>query len=178
VDTNTQKVTVSAEAYFYPGAVCIQMMVPFIKSVELPGQLAAGSYKVDVIGSQTVPTTSLSVARSTRPDADDYLYGAVRSVEVKRGFTGDSELVLRGEHPYLLQGCVKFINVRTYMSDSNVLVVQPITQIVPSEECTAESSDHHFEETVKVEGLTTGEYLIHVRALDGNALNQFVEIDR
>ena len=177
INHETNKILVRAESYFYPNAVCIQMMIPFIKSVELPGQLSAGVYSIEVAQSPDLKPTVLSVGRSTSPDPDDYLYAGVNSVDLTRGLPGQSEIVLRGEHPYLLQGCVKFTSVRTYMSPTNVLVVQPITEIVSGDQCPAGASDHHFEERVDVPALATGEYVIHVRALDGNSLNQFVRID-
>ena len=177
INRESRQIIVRAEAYFYQGAVCVQMMIPFIKSVELPGQLSTGVYSIEVAQSPDLKPAALSVGRSTSPDPDDYLYAGVNSVELTRGLPGQSEIVLRGEHPYLLQGCVKFTSVRTYMSSTNVLVVQPITEIVSGDQCPEGASDHHFEERVDVPALSTGEYLIHVRALDGNSLNHFVRID-
>ena len=48
VDAVGKKIVINAQAYYYPGAVCISMMVPFIKSVELPGLMAPGVYEVSL----------------------------------------------------------------------------------------------------------------------------------
>lgn len=178
IDSARKKVVISAEAYYYPGAVCLQMVVPFIKSVELKGQVPAGNYSIEVANRPEAETTMLSITRATRPDADDYLYAAVHSATLEQGTNGEQDLVLKGQHPYLLQGCIKFDQVKTYLSPSKVLVVQPITRIEMENEQCIGHVNNRFEHRIKLNpDLDRGEYVMHVRVLDGNSVNQFLSID-
>ena len=175
LDAATKKIVITAEAYYYSGATCQQMTVSFIKTVEIRGPVPAGNYKIEIAKSPNV-VANLAVTRATRPEADDYLYAAVQSADVEETNGGDT-LVLKGQHPSLIQGCIKFVEIKTHMSPSNVLVVQPITKIENnSRACTGDSSGR-FEYRTPLTTLNRGEYVIHVRALDGNAINQLLEIN-
>ena len=177
VDEAKKKVTLNAQAFYYAGATCIQMITPFIKSVELDRHLVSGSYTIAVAGRPSVEASQLRVAKSTRPDADDYLYAAVNSVSVEAGLDGAREIVLKGQHPYLLDGCVKFDDVKSYVGSDKTIVVQPVTRIVYGDECRG-AVNNRFEVRSKFGGdLAQGEYLLHVRVLDGNAVNQFLKLD-
>lgn len=178
VNKETKVVSVRAEAYYYPGAVCMQMMVPFIKSVELTSSLPAGTYKVEALNRPETPSASLLVVHTTRPEADDFLYAGVQTAGLDRNITGSNDIVLRGNHPRLFVGCMKFVEVKSYLDSTNVLVIQPVTRIAPDEECTSADESSHFEQRVTLESpLAPGEYLLHVRALDGNAVNQLLVIE-
>jgi hypothetical protein len=177
VDEVNKKVNIKAEAFYYSGAVCVQMITPFIKSVELDRHLAYGSYTITVTDRPGVEATLLRVAKATHPEADDYLYAAVNSVSVETSAEGARELVLKGQHPYLLDGCVKFDDVKTALGADNTVVVQPTTKIVYGEECRG-AVNNRFEYRTKFGGeLSEGEYLLHVRVLDGNSLNQFLKFE-
>jgi hypothetical protein len=177
VDEANKKVIIKAEAFYYSGAVCVQMITPFIKSVELDRHLAYGSYSISVTDRPGVQATLLKVARATRPEADDYLYAAVNSVSVETTPDGARELVLKGQHPYLLDGCIKFDEVKAHTGADNTVVVQPTTRIVYGDQCRG-AVNNRFEYRTKFGGdLDQGEYLLHVRVLDGNSLNQFLKFD-
>lgn len=177
IDEANKKVTLNAQAFYYTGATCVQMITPFIKSVELDRHLTSGSYTIAVANRPSVEAGQLRVAKATRPDADDYLYAAVNNVSVEAGVDGAREIVLKGQHPYLLDGCVKFDDVKSYVGADKTIVVQPVTKIVYGDECRG-SVNNRFEYRAKFGGdLTQGEYLLHVRALDGNAVNQFLKLD-
>jgi hypothetical protein len=177
VDEASKKVTLSAQAFYYAGNTCIQMMTPFIKAIELNHNLAAGDYKIAVADRPEAQTPMLKVVKSMRPDADDYLYASVNVAAVETSVDGARELVLKGQHPYLLDGCVKIDEVRTHSGADQTVVVQPITKIVYGDECKG-AVNNRFEYRTKFGGdLTSGEYLLHVRVLDGNAVNQFLNLD-
>lgn len=177
VDETNKKVILNAQAFYYAGATCIQMISPFIKSVELDRHLASGSYTISVAGRPNAETAMLRVTKATRPDADDYLYAAVNSASVETSTDGARELILKGQHPYLLDGCVKFDDVKSFVGADKTVVVQPITKIVYGDECRG-SVNNRFEYRTKFGGdFTQGEYLLHVRVLDGNSVNQFLKVD-
>jgi|688.fasta_scaffold46080_1 hypothetical protein len=177
VDEQTKKVTVSAQAFYYAGTACIQMITPFIKSVELDRHLSSGTYKITVADRPEVVAPSLKVAKALRPDADDYLYAGVNNAGVETTVDGARELVLKGQHPYLLDGCVKIEDVKTRVGEDKTIVVQPITTIVYGDECKG-AVNNRFEYRTKFVGdLSAGEYLMHVRVLDGNAINQLLDLN-
>lgn len=178
VDVVNKKILVTAQAYYYSGAACAEMIVPFIKTVELKDHIPSGNYKIEVVNNPASETATLSVARSTRPDADDYLYAGVHSATVEQKLTGEREIVLRGQHPLLLQGCIKFKEVKVSASSSNVIVVQPITRIELDQSQCRGSVDNHFEYRAPLSAeFDRGEYVMHVRVLDGNAINQFFDFE-
>lgn len=179
VDTSTHSILVTAEAYYYPGAFCVQMLIPYVKSVELNGPMPVGKYQVRVKDSTEAGVANLEIVRAPRPEADDFLYAGVQSVDFVKNGNG-AEIVLRGRHPHMFDGCVKLDRIKTQVSSANVIVVQPITRILSNEECagTTEYPDPRFEWKVKLDdALTRGEYLLHVRVLDGNAINQLILAD-
>lgn len=177
VDEQTKRVTVSAQAFFYAGNTCVQMITPFIKSVELDRHLSAGTYKINVAERPEVSAPSLKVAKAMRPDADDYLYAGVNNATVETTVDGTRELVLKGQHPYLLDGCVKVEDIKTRIGEDKTIVVQPVTTIVYGDECKG-AVNNRFEIRRKLDGnMSAGEYLMHVRVLDGNAVNQLINLD-
>lgn len=179
IDAVTNKVNVTAEAYYYPNATCIQMMIPFTKTVEVNRHLNVGTYDVKIFGRPQLGSLPLRIAPSKGPDADDFIYASVNSANLEQNAAGDQEIVLKGQHPYLLQGCIKFDSIVSYVGADNVVVVQPITRIINSDdECLEQSQANKFDVRKKLDQkLIKGEYLMHVRALDGNSINQFVEIE-
>lgn len=177
VDEANKKVTLNAQAFYYAGATCIQMVTSFIKSVELDRHLTSGTYTIAVAGRPNAESSLLRVSKATRPDADDYLYAAVNSASLETSLDGTRELVLKGQHPYLLDGCVKFDEVKSFVGSDNTVVVQPITKIVYGDECRGAVNNRFEYRTRFGSDLGRGEYLLHVRVLDGNSVNQFLKFD-
>lgn len=179
VDATRKKVTITASAYYYKGATCAQMMIPFIKSVELRGTVPVGNYKIEVINRPSAEAANLAVAKATRNEADDYLYAAVQSAAIEEKATGDFEVVLKGQHPHLFQGCVKFQKIKTTLTPENVVVLQPITYIENDDnECIGAVATSRFEYRAPLSyHLNRGEYVLHVRALNGNSVNEFVSFE-
>lgn len=178
VDQARKVISISAQAYYYKGAVCAQMVVPFIKSVELNGFVPAGNYRIEILNRPSAVTNPLVVKRSTRPEADDYLYAAVQSAALERADDGHDLVVLKGQHPFLFQGCIKFDGIKTSLSPGNVLIVQPLTHIENDSSACMGEVNHRFEYRIPLtHSLARGEYVMHVRVLDGNSVNQFLSIE-
>lgn len=178
IDLANKEITITASAYYYQETECAQVMTPFIKSVELKETLPAGTYTIKVVNRPNAETSKLVITRSARPDPDDYLYAGVQSAGVEDRGNGARNLVLKGQHPFLYQGCVKLDQVKTNLSPSKVIVVQPITKIENDEDQCTGDSEHGFEYHVPLNTpLTRGQYVIHVRTLDGNSVNQLIRIE-
>jgi hypothetical protein len=177
VDAEAGVITVHAQAYRYNG-VCAEVQVPFTQSVKL-GTVAVGTYRIVVDERPDATTTDLVIARARTPDADDYLYAPVAQVSLDKNQDGTYAVRLEGEYPYMFIGCMVMREVRAYMSPGNTLVVMPIAELVDDgPQCASQAETHRFTVTQPVGALAAGEYLVHVRALDGNALDRFVDLTR
>lgn len=170
VDREKKVVTVKAESYHYEGAFCLSANIDFIQSVKL-GPLPEGQYTVKLDAPGTVAAEKLSVARSTSVNPDDFTYAPVRNVSLRK-VEGNTpyELELRGDLPSLGQGCLAIDEVRTNLTEENVLVVQPITKVTSEQQCNG-----NYEVKLPISAPVREGLLVHVRVLDGQSLNQYFE---
>ncbi len=175
VDPITGSVTITAKAYRYRGTGCAQVLVPFTQSVKL-GLLAGGRFKVQVAGHPELASAPLVVATSHAATPDDFLYAPVSQVTVEAPADGQAVVRVQGEYPYMFIGCMAIREVRTYMSPGNTLVVMPIAEILADgPACEAQRDIKEFDVAAPVATPLGEGYMIHVRVLNGNALNRFVE---
>jgi len=166
VDQVDKTITLTPSAYMYTG-YCLQVLMPFDHSINL-GLLKEGTYKVkealnpEVLG-------SINVRAATKPEADDYLYAPITQAFFKS--QGSSNLVqLSGEFPL---SCMKIKNV-LFDKQPDVLVVQPIVELDHSVPC--KDGKFHFENLSDVGPLTKGNYLLHVRSMNGKSVNTVVTV--
>ena len=73
-------------------------------------------------------------------------------------------------------GCMVLKDVKTSLTPGNVMVVQPIAELVDGPECLAQADDKRFSFT-KPLGFTPKkeEYLIHARSTSGSSVNRVVD---
>lgn len=164
-------ITVEALAYYYGGFGCAQVLVPFTQTAPL-GLLTEGTYQIRIKG-QDVAARGLEVAHAQSQSPDDFLYAPVESATIKTADDGSAVLRVEGTYPYMFIGCMIITELRTSVTPDNVVVVQPITQIKDDSECPLKKD---FDLSKPLGQLQEAEYLIHVRTLDGNALNRFVDL--
>jgi hypothetical protein len=175
VDPATKTVTVSATAFKYPGKFCIQSITPFIQTIKL-GLVDEGDYTV-VLKQDKAVKSQLNVVRRKTESPDDFLYATVENAYIDVNFeTGKQALKLQGHFPFFFVGCMVMKDVQVSLSPTDVLVVQPIAEIVDNETCNNQSSDRSFEYTAGLQAPFKGEGLLHVRTLNGNSLNRFIDI--
>lgn len=177
VNAETRTVTIDAKSWYYQGASCAQMLVPFIQPVKL-GIVPTGEYKIVVNGQDRIDATALQVTRATSRSADDYLYAPVAQVEVKKDDAGRKQLSLSGEYPYMFVGCMKIVEVRAKVTPGNVLVVQPIAEtFMDDADCQGQEVSKAFKITQEADSLVEdAEYLAHVRALSGQSVNRLINL--
>jgi hypothetical protein len=149
------------------------MLMPFIQSLKI-GNVEPGDYTIEVQERPEARVTPLKINKSTSSDADDHLYAMVDTATIDNVAGGRRDLIVRGQHPHLFQGCVKLVDLKYYMSPGDVMVVQPITRIAKEEECKGQAGRSRFEYRTPVQQIPEGEYLLHVRVLDGNSVNKLV----
>lgn len=174
VDQAKMLITVWGTAYEYAGSNdCLEVVTPFIQEVSA-GILKKGAYKVVFQYDKNI-TADLNVSARTTESPEDYLYAPVVNARLNIDTNGKQSLTLEGNYPYMFIGCMRMREVRTNLSNSDVLVVQPITEIVNDDECFTQPSDKAFSITTGLAEPFTKEGLIHVRVLNGDAINRLVQ---
>ncbi|HYX32401.1 MAG TPA: hypothetical protein VE954_04755 [Oligoflexus sp.] len=175
VDQAKRRVTISATSVVEQDEYCVQSLTPFIQAVPL-GQLEEGSYQV-VYAKNPEVLESISVARRKTESPDDYLFATVENayIDVNRE-TGKQSLKLQGHFPHYFIGCMVIREVRVVRDPVDVLVVQPIAELVTTDVCASQPADRSFDYTVGLQEPFQGEGLIHVRTINGTSLNRFINI--
>ncbi|MFY7928335.1 MAG: hypothetical protein ACOVS5_05655, partial [Oligoflexus sp.] len=173
VDPVTKEVRVKATSFKYPGKFCIQSITPFIQTISL-GVLKEGDYQVYYDRDAAI-RSKLNIARRKTESPDDFLYASVENAAIDVNFeTGKQSLKLSGHFPYFFVGCMVLRDVRTVRAPDDVVVVQPIAEIIDTPECETQPADKAFEYTAGLKEPFYGEGLLHVRALNGTSINRFI----
>ncbi len=170
--TDGKSITLEALSYYYGGFGCAQVLVPFVQTAQL-GVLNEGMFQIKIKGQPEIPSRGLEIAHAQTQSPDDYLYAPVESASINGEDGEPATLKIEGNYPYMFIGCMMITELRTSITSDNVVVVQPITQIKDDSECPL-SKKYSFEK--ELGALAKAEYLIHVRTLDGNALNRLVDL--
>lgn len=174
VDHAKKVISVVAMSYRYMGGMeCAQVKTPFIQTVKV-GVLKEGDYSVVVKYADGL-NANLNIRPRTTEAPEDFLYAPVENAKIKTdAATGKQSLSLNGHFPYMFIGCMKMREIRT-SRNGDVLVVQPVAEIMQNdEECPEQPDDKSFEINQGIAEPFTTEGLIHVRVLNGNSLNRFV----
>ena len=165
----TKTLSVQQTAYKYMG-VCIQMQVPFTQVVDL-GLMRSGDWTLeDSTAAKTLGRLPIQLAAG--PGPDDFLYAPVTEAYVHK----DSE-TLKNALSFMgtfTDRCTRLKEVRVHYY-TDVIVVQPIAeQIGPLHNCGHELT--RFAHTVLLKEDLKGTYLLHVRSMNGQAINKLVEM--
>ncbi len=185
VDTNSHQIRVKNEAYFYDSSWCLFVMVPWMQTVNL-GTVPAGEYEVlfEQDEGVAVAPSKLGVSAATHSGADDYLYALVDEVSVEHAEdsrrTGDIKTKAHDDkrHILTLQGslpssCAKLKEVRVVRKNADVFEVLPIIEVAQNVIC--QPVLRPFRTTVDLGRDVKGEALVHVRSLNGQAVNRVLK---
>ena len=168
IDPMTRTITVQQQAYQYNG-VCLQMLVPFTQTIDL-GLVNAGDYKL-TDAAKGSNLGELKIEKATKSEADEYLYAPMTDAYITtEPDTGIHTLVATGAFS---DRCTIFENIKVHYT-SDVIVVQPIVKHIAESGC--ESQKVRFAKTVELKKDLTGVYLLHVRSMNGQAINKVVDI--
>lgn len=166
VDHPKKEIFVEPGAYKYEG-YCLQVILPFDRVVDV-GVLEAGRYRIVQAPDHKV-LGEIHVKRATALTPDDYLYAPISQAYVKA--RGASSLVyLSGVFP---AACLKIKEIK-FQVQSDVLVVQPVAEIDPGIPCMEGSFP--FEARVDTGPMKPGRYLLHVRSMNGKAINSLFDV--
>lgn len=156
-------------------STCLQYILPFTQVIDV-GVIGAGVYRVvDATTGDTIGQTS--IARAMKPTQDDDLYPIVDEAKIRRS-AGKPEMNEIELEMHFKDRCSRLGRVEVNYYD-DVIVVRPIVAPLYANwgtaRCTPAPEDFVFSVPVK-EGVK-GTYLLHVRSMNGQALNRMVEIN-
>ncbi|MBC7753466.1 MAG: hypothetical protein H7Z71_04455 [Moraxellaceae bacterium] len=164
IDNVKKQVSVFPVAYEYPG-ICLQFMVPFQHVVDI-GILEAGNWEI-LQGTLHTKIGSVQIRKSVSDAADDFLYAPVsQAFFYKNNSTG--QVNVTGE---FTNDCLSIDEIKVTI-EANVIAIQPIAKMSTDKICT--EGLFPFSKTVSLGPVPAGKYLLHVRTLNGNAINSIV----
>ncbi len=179
IDQKEHKIYVRQQLFYYPGAWCADVGVPYVQPVDL-GILKSGQYTVMIEHDSDAPqaVASLPIASSSSLSPDDFLYAPLSSAHIEKrahDFEGRSDfsndLVLKG---VFRNSCMRFKKIMVTKSSNDVIEVLPIVEMSKEAICAQTLED--FEVTTSLKNFASGRYLIHVRSLNGQSFNQVVDL--
>lgn len=165
IDENNKIIRVKPAAFLYNG-FCLQVILPFDRVIEV-GLLSPGRYQI--IQTNGTNLGELNIRPSTTRDADDFLYAPVSQAFFRsQGF--QSQVHITGEFS---NSCLQLDQVKVAV-EPKVIVVQPIAKVLNRSDC----QDGHFpfQKTVDFQTIRKGRYLLHVRSMNGKAINNLVDV--
>lgn len=175
VNSQTKMITVKQKAYVYMG-FCLMMIIPYSEVVTLGIVAEPGKYQI-VDGGSGKNLGLIEVGPARISDQDEFVYAPVSDVNVERASGLNSEndpkrnrVILTGAFS---NDCTRIGEVRVEQVD-NTIVIRPITVFEkPLNQC--QNVKTNFSHTVVLDPNLRGDYLIHVRSLNGAAINRVVE---
>jgi hypothetical protein len=156
---------VSMKATRVPGP-CIQAFVPFLEPVEL-GNLGIGAHRIVVDNGPSTVVSSIDVEVPGSSSIDNFTYANVTSVSAR-----DKKIILTGYHP---SSCMRLDRIDTKVSETgNTISIMPVIAQNP-EQPICDCMIVPFEYEVPLPQMKSSMVLVHVRKIDGNALNYLVK---
>jgi hypothetical protein len=145
------------------GIYCIQAIVPVLVTVPV-GRLAEGSYNVVVSPSfGTEKDAHLTVAAPTTSSIDNFTYANVTNI--KKGSDG-STVYLEGYHP---SSCMEIDQVKMIPNESGDTIA--VLPIVRQAQAVCDTMIKPFEYPIQLVNVASSEVVLHVRKIDGHAIN-------
>ncbi len=166
VNPSSKTIQVAPYEYRYTGP-CLDMLVPHNEVVNL-GVVQPGKYQILQTGGRALGTLNVNLARSGV--ADDYLYAPISQAYVRK-VNGRVAMTLSG---VFTNSCMQVKKIVANVQ-SNVVTVQPLALLLPTAtNCII--GRFPFEETTYLPMQRSGRYLLHVRSLNGEAINTLFDL--
>jgi hypothetical protein len=173
VNPSNHTIVLKQQSYYYPGAWCDPVHIPYVQTVNL-GILPAGKYQilVEQPNGSFLSHAELPVALSTSLNPDDFLYAPVSNTFLKPTLTESlsHELVLSG---IFSTSCMHFKDVKLHVRSNQVIEVMPIVEMTKG---ACAQMTLPFEKTVSLENVPHGRYLLHIRVLNGQSINRVLDL--
>lgn len=166
VDHKAMKIHLTPYAYKYNG-LCIKVILPFDRVINI-GILKAGTYTITQ-GDQNNVIGKIETKPAITTTPDEFVYAPVSQAYFRNQGTINT-VSISGEFS---NSCMKLKEMQ-FDVQSNVLVVQPISEMTESSTCVEGSFP--FESDTEVGPMKPGRYLLHVRSMNGKAVNNLVDV--
>ncbi len=165
VDVDAKLITVKSMARRF-AVPCIEILVPFHYTVRL-GLLGEGQYKITVPGPEITLQEALPVRHAFGPGPDDFPYVPVDSVDVHLDRVAHHMVAtVRGR---FTSSCMRWVESRVEDNGRTVNLL-PILAIDALDRC--DPTETSYEQTVVLpDSIRWGRHLLHVRTLNGQAVN-------
>jgi hypothetical protein len=169
-----KKIVIKQEALFYPKSWCSLNLVPYRETVKV-GVLPAGKYEVVFVTPEAKLAASgktVTVGVSKITSRDEFTYAVVENVALKRvelsASSAPRKVLLEGS---LVNSCMSLREVRIVQNDADVIELLPITH-TSTDASICQPQLRPFEVEVELPTGLSGEKLVHVRSLNGQAINR------
>lgn len=167
IDDVQKKIFLGPVAYSYPG-ICLMVIVPYQKTVDV-GILKPGKWEI-IQATDDIKIGEMSVLNAASKGADDYLYAPIsQGFFYQTGTVG--HLALTGEFS---NSCMRLDHVKITI-EPQVISVQPIATMDQSTDC--KEGKFPFSQNTEINNVPAGRYLLHIRSLNGNAINSLVNVE-
>lgn len=150
----------------------IEMYIPYSVEVNL-GPLREGNYEVLVLDTDNQYTlmSTLPIAaakKSANGHSDQLLYAPVSSIEFKNTNRATPQLEIKG---VFTNTCLNFTSVQVHARMGDVFEILPI---VSDRKSNCAVSIQPFTKTIDLPGFPLRNTLIHVRSMNGQAINKVI----
>lgn len=155
--------------------VHMQMRVPFTQEVNL-GSLEMGEYRFESYREDgSIQSRILNVGKAKAPTIDSLPYAAVSNATVADVFLGQQnvDVVISG---IFNSTCTELDSDVKLDDQGDVVVVMPTVKVNPDDVCAQVLRP--FARTINLGKKAPGNYLIHVRSMNGKAINRVFTVTR
>lgn len=157
IDMKASKVSPSSGIY------CIQAIVPVLVSVPV-GKLSRGTYSVKVNAHHGAEKDAfLKVVEPNSASIDNFTYANVTNVEKS---PDGSKIYLEGYHP---SSCMEIDQVKMIPNETGDTIA--VLPIVKQNHLVCDQMITPFKYEIPLVNVTSSEIVLHVRKIDGRALN-------
>jgi hypothetical protein len=164
-DHANHEIFVQPKAAYY-NWLCLEVLVPWTQVVTI-GKLEAGDWSLKVGTSR--PAEAFAIKHSSTLSPDDFVYAPVDTlnIDVTSQF---AVATIRGR---FASRCAELQEVKL-IDSGNTIEVLPIMKAGTARNC--EQKDQQFEYKFELPIKSSGRYLVHVRSLNGQSINQVYEV--
>ncbi|MCK6597257.1 MAG: hypothetical protein L6Q37_02740 [Bdellovibrionaceae bacterium] len=167
INPSSRTIELVSYEYRYQGP-CLDVLVPHDEVINL-GVMASGNYSVLQSGGKKLGL--LNVTRATKTSPDDFLYAPISQAYLK-SHNGQVTITISG---VFTNSCMRLAQVNPQVQP-RVIAVQPIAAI-DQRPAGCVNGQYPFEHTFTINNVRSGRYLLHVRSLNGNAINTLYDIE-
>lgn len=164
-DPVKKEITIQPKASYY-NWLCLEVLVPWTQVITV-GHLEPGEWKIKV--GSTGQSELLTINQSSSLSPDDFVYAPVDSMNIDV-IEKIAVATIKGR---FATRCGELSEVKVIDSGKTIEVL-PIMTAGTARNC--ERKDLPFEYKFELPQKSMGRYLVHVRSLNGQAINQVYEI--